>query len=274
MAVELAEQFVVFKLGDGLYGLDLVYVKEMSQLGRINRIPETPDYVLGTMLLRDRLAPMFDLRLRLGLPSLKAETDELIDVLHQREADHDRWLEALEAAAKNGAEFTLPRDPHQCKFGKWYDRFHTDDLVLSGLLKKFDQPHKAVHAVADRVLGLAAEGERDQAQEVIDQTRDRELSALKRLFAQTRRILAERSAQVAVFLERNGRLYGLVVDEVLSVSRIPKSEVQSLSQDRRLEAAREFLQGVAKDAKNDGRLVFLLNGEALLSGEANAAAAP
>ena len=55
---------------------------------------------------------------------------------------------------KENGKFTLARDPHQCAFGKWFDNFKTDNIAVSEVLKKFDAPHKRIHALADEIEEL------------------------------------------------------------------------------------------------------------------------
>ncbi len=89
------EQWLVFKLSDNQCALPIDSVREMARMGDINRLPNTPIHMMGTMRLRDRVMPVMDLRTRLGMPSMDSQRDTLIELLKAREADHVRWLNEL-----------------------------------------------------------------------------------------------------------------------------------------------------------------------------------
>jgi hypothetical protein len=50
--------------------------------------------------------------------------------MRDREQDHRNWLAELEACVREHRPFGMARDPHQCKFGLWYDRYKTEDRRL------------------------------------------------------------------------------------------------------------------------------------------------
>ena len=69
------EQFVVFKLGQEEYGLDILKVQEIIRPFKPVKLPNSPDYVLGIIDLREEIIPIIDLKRFLNLGSL-AETEE------------------------------------------------------------------------------------------------------------------------------------------------------------------------------------------------------
>jgi len=265
MTVTAQNQWVIFKLAGEVYGLPVTSVKEMTRLNRINQIPNLPNFILGTMLLRDRVVPIIDLRLRLGLPSLEEEKSSIIQLLREREEDHVRWLAELEASIREKRPFNLARDPRQCAFGRWYDRFRTQDLVLAGELKKFEQPHQAVHAVADEALELENHGRTEAAQELISGTRNTVLAEMIRLFEQTRRVIAERTFQIAVMVEDRDRLVGLTVDEILSVIRIEPDRFKTPPV-LAAGGGEQYLLGLAEPQNQGQGLIILLDSRKLTAG--------
>ncbi len=89
------------------------------------------------------------------MPPRAAEIDEIIRTLQEREQDHRAWIAELEGAVVEKRPFKLARDPHLCKFGKWYDTYVPDVRALALIWSGFDLPHRTVHALADHVLELA-----------------------------------------------------------------------------------------------------------------------
>ncbi len=76
-----SEQFVIFKLGEESYGVDIGSVREIITMRPITRVPKAPSYVEGVINLRGRVIPVIDLRFRLGLESAEARHSARIVVV-------------------------------------------------------------------------------------------------------------------------------------------------------------------------------------------------
>ncbi|MBU1277069.1 MAG: chemotaxis protein CheW [Proteobacteria bacterium] len=68
-AVDLERRvnYLVFHLGGEMYGVEVSLVHEIINLPPVTPLPLSPEFVLGVVNLRGAVAPVFDLRLRLGL---------------------------------------------------------------------------------------------------------------------------------------------------------------------------------------------------------------
>jgi purine-binding chemotaxis protein CheW len=62
-------EYLTFTLGKETYGVDILSVQEIIGLPNVSRLPNSPHYVLGVMNLRGMVAPVLDLRIKLGLES-------------------------------------------------------------------------------------------------------------------------------------------------------------------------------------------------------------
>ena len=60
--------------------------------------------------------------------------------------------------------FTKAVDPHKCKFGMWYDQFHTDNISLNFVLKKIAAPHEFIHCCGGEINQLMARKEWEAAE--------------------------------------------------------------------------------------------------------------
>lgn len=67
-------QWVTFRLGDEIYGIDVLQVQEVLRITEISPVPGAPNHVLGIINLRGNVVTVIDARNRFGLP-LK-ETDD------------------------------------------------------------------------------------------------------------------------------------------------------------------------------------------------------
>ncbi len=66
-------QLVTFQLGDEIYGVDIMDVKEIVKIQDVRPIPNAPYYVEGIINLRGEIIPIIDLHKRFRLKSLKDE---------------------------------------------------------------------------------------------------------------------------------------------------------------------------------------------------------
>ena len=57
-------QLVTFQLGDELYGVNIMDVKEIVRLQNVRVIPNAPYYVEGIINLRGEIIPIIDLHKR------------------------------------------------------------------------------------------------------------------------------------------------------------------------------------------------------------------
>jgi len=72
-------QLVTFQIGEELYGIDIMDVKEISGLQDVRPIPNAPSYVEGIITLRGDIIPIINLHNRFHLKSGSAdEEDELL----------------------------------------------------------------------------------------------------------------------------------------------------------------------------------------------------
>ena len=79
MANGVLLQLVSFKLGDELYGVDIMDVKEIVKTQAVRAIPNAPFYVEGIVNLRSEVVPIINLHKRFYLKKMTraAEDDEL-----------------------------------------------------------------------------------------------------------------------------------------------------------------------------------------------------
>lgn len=72
-----AKSFVSFKLNEQLFGIDILYVREINRHLEMTPVPLSPDYVRGLVNLRGQIITVLDLKRRLGFG-----TAEMSDISH------------------------------------------------------------------------------------------------------------------------------------------------------------------------------------------------
>lgn len=86
-------QYLTFRLGDEVYGLDVIHIKEVLGVPRITRVPRMPEYLSRVINLRGNVVPVLDVRQKFGL-GVTTITDntsiivtELTGLFHDGEAE-------------------------------------------------------------------------------------------------------------------------------------------------------------------------------------------
>lgn len=75
MAENMQIQLVTFQLGEELYGVDIMDVKEIVKVTAVRPIPNSPYYVEGIFNLRSEIIPVMNLHKRFQIKKLE-QTDE------------------------------------------------------------------------------------------------------------------------------------------------------------------------------------------------------
>ena len=65
--VDITFQYIVIRLGDEQYGIDISYVNNIVRMQRITRVPKVAPYLKGVINLRGEVLPVVSLRLKMGL---------------------------------------------------------------------------------------------------------------------------------------------------------------------------------------------------------------
>lgn len=76
-----ATQFIVTKIGNEQYGIDIQYVNNIVRMQKITRVPKAPHYYKGVINLRGEIIPVMSLRLKFGLEEIELTKDARIIIL-------------------------------------------------------------------------------------------------------------------------------------------------------------------------------------------------
>ncbi len=75
------KQYLTFKLGDEVFGVDVAQIREILDYIKITKIPQTPDFMCGVINLRGNVVPVIDMRLKFGLEKSNTTVDTCIVVV-------------------------------------------------------------------------------------------------------------------------------------------------------------------------------------------------
>jgi len=90
-------------------------------------------------------------------------------LLAERWIDHLNWVKDLGNYLLTSKRFTGALNPQQCTFGQWYYSYHTEDLKLDELLKKWEKPHNDLHYSAQKIVDAYAGGDKAKAIAIYEQ---------------------------------------------------------------------------------------------------------
>lgn len=71
---DISVQYIVVKIGNEQYGINIQYIDNIVRNQRITRVPKSQEYYKGVINLRGEIIPVMSIRLKLGL-----EADEFTD---------------------------------------------------------------------------------------------------------------------------------------------------------------------------------------------------
>jgi purine-binding chemotaxis protein CheW len=79
------KEYVIFKLADESYGIDIDHVENIEKHLDITRVPYTKKYIKGVINLRGIIIPVIDVRTRFGLEAQEEDKDTRIMIVNQSE---------------------------------------------------------------------------------------------------------------------------------------------------------------------------------------------
>ncbi|UQZ89410.1 chemotaxis protein CheW [Deltaproteobacteria bacterium Smac51] len=69
--VTLGGKYLTFSLGREEYGVNIFQIREIIGMRPVRPVPQTPHYVRGVISLRDKVIPVVELRLKLGMSEVE-----------------------------------------------------------------------------------------------------------------------------------------------------------------------------------------------------------
>jgi purine-binding chemotaxis protein CheW len=97
-------RYCCFLVGDECFAVASATVAEVIRDGRITRVPQAPEAVLGLLHLRGRIVPVIDMRRRLGFPPASVDSGRTHLVLLLNDDWYsllvDEMLDVAEVAAE------------------------------------------------------------------------------------------------------------------------------------------------------------------------------
>ena len=77
----IAAQYIVIRLGDEKYGIDIRYVDNILRMQQITRGPNVAPYFRGVINLRGEVVPVMSVRVKMGLEDVEETKETRIIIL-------------------------------------------------------------------------------------------------------------------------------------------------------------------------------------------------
>jgi purine-binding chemotaxis protein CheW len=253
----ITDYYLIIDVANSKYGFKLQNIKEIIKLPDCKSFPEMKQYDRGLLKIREDIIRIIDLRKRLGYQSLYEEEKELFSIFEERKQDHIKWAEELKSCVIERREFKLTTDPNRCAFGQWYNKFHTDNSVLSMFLIQFYVPHKKIHAVGEKIRLLISNNQFDIALDLIQEMEMNELQTMIDLFNSLSEIMKEARREISVIFNIANKHFGFSADKVINILNINADEI---SEPDTIEN-NTYISGIGK---KDNEVFLILDEEKLL----------
>lgn len=206
-------EYLVFQAGNQPFAIPYLYLVSILDSPAITPVPNMAPHVRGVIDFHGGTVPLYDLRIKMGLPSLPEETAEIVAALKLRKQDHLNWLDKLKTEVESGSAITVETDHHRCAFGRWYDTYRPDSLSLQSYMTQFDVPHQKIHRIAIEAQECLKNNDRNGARDLITRTEETELRRLVRLFDEAENKIKALSFEYAIVIDLPGHdRFALCVD--------------------------------------------------------------
>ena len=74
-------QFIVIRVGEEQYGIDIKYVDNIIHMSSITRVPKVASYVKGVINVRGEVIPVMNIRTKMGLPEAEYTKNSRIVII-------------------------------------------------------------------------------------------------------------------------------------------------------------------------------------------------
>ncbi len=130
-------QYLTFKLGDELFAIDVVQVREVLDVTTITKVPRSADFMRGVINVRGNVVPVADLRMKFGMDPTETTVNTRIVVMEIVIAGDTIVLGALADSVHDVMDMLRDQiEPAPTIGAKWDTRFikgigkHGDQFII------------------------------------------------------------------------------------------------------------------------------------------------
>ena len=226
----IEHQFITVTIADKNYAFPIRDLVEIIIVpNEVHPLPNMPTTQRGIFRLRDKIIPLLDTRKKMGMTSRYEESESLINIFLARKQDHLDWMNELESSVKEDREFKKTTDPHACAFGKWYDTYKATSHIMAHQLKRFDTPHKAIHALAKQIFDIKVTQGKEAALLLCQKARSKEVATMLKIFDDAVTTLRQTGREVGLVFQFNDKPLALTVDNTEHVKVFEPHDIEAFN---------------------------------------------
>ncbi|QPK64249.1 purine-binding chemotaxis protein CheW [Methylomonas sp. LL1] len=83
-------QYLIFMLGREMFAMNILVIKEITEVGRLTTVPRMPDFIRGVINLRGGVVPVVDLGARFDKPPAQLTRRTCIIIIEVGDDDDDK----------------------------------------------------------------------------------------------------------------------------------------------------------------------------------------
>ena len=253
-------QLVTFSIAGEEYAFPIEIVKEILRVGNITEVPETSEYILGILAVRDTLLPVIDLRKLFGFSDLARDVNQEVDKILK---EHEDFVRNLKNSIETGSPFRGELDHNKCSFGLWMKKFITSSEKINQTIEVMKKDHQLFHELAKITLQKVKEHSKESALQFFENDMLPVFEKLKRHFKNLKEAISEdiKEDQRILVLEIFNIPVGILVDKIKQVIRVSKDSIEKPPEILKTEKS-DNLKGIAK-LEEGKRIIMLISEESL-----------
>ena len=254
-------QMVTFNVSEEEYGFPIDKVNEVLRVGNITTIPQSPDYVVGILTVRDSVLPIVDIRKIFGLHDLVFDLEKQVSFLTVSQED---WYNQLKLNVSTGSNYRGVLVAEDSLLGQWLDDFRTVSEVIGKVIQELRYMNVKLFQLVNDTLTFSKTNTTSDSLAYFEQHISAAFQALKSKIVELTNAIKQGiiEDQRIMVVDVNNYPVGILVDRIQQVIRIPKKTMENppviLNKDKP-----EVLKSIAK-LENGKRIILLLDEDALI----------
>ena len=119
-------QFIVIKIDDEQYGINIKYIDNIVRMQQITRVPKVDDYLKGVINIRGEIVPVMSVRMKMGLAEDEITNKSRIIILKTQDGD-------LVGIIVDQVNQVLTLDSNNVEKMRYDDKKQKQDTFVSGV---------------------------------------------------------------------------------------------------------------------------------------------
>ena len=121
-AAEEQQQFLTFHLGEEMFAIGILSIREIIEYGQLTEVPLVPSFIRGVINLRGKVIPVVNMRTRFHLHPVEHDANTRIVVMEFNQKIVGFLVDGVSEVLRIPASTVEPAPPVICGIGSEYIR--------------------------------------------------------------------------------------------------------------------------------------------------------